>query len=35
VREVDHDTPVLPGHGPVTTLRHELATNPFLSGLRG
>jgi hypothetical protein len=23
--------PVLPGHGPVTTLRRELATNPFLT----
>lgn len=31
VREVDHDVPVLPGHGPVTTLRRELATNPFLT----
>lgn len=30
---VDPDVPVLPGHGPVTTLRHELATNPFLTGL--
>jgi glyoxylase-like metal-dependent hydrolase (beta-lactamase superfamily II) len=34
MREVELDTHVLPGHGPVTTLRHELATNPFLSGLR-
>ena len=30
----DPDTTVLPGHGPTTTLRHERATNPFLSGLR-
>ena len=34
MREVELDTHVLPGHGPVTTLRHELATNPFLGGLR-
>ena len=34
LREVELATPVLPGHGPVTTLRHELATNPFLAGLR-
>ena len=31
----DLDTTVLPGHGPATTLRAELATNPFLAGLRG
>lgn len=24
------DTPVLPGHGPVTRLSHELRTNPYL-----
>lgn len=29
----DADIPVLPGHGPATTLRHERATNPFLTGL--
>ena len=28
------DTDVLPGHGPVTTLAHETATNPFLQELR-
>ncbi len=28
------DTVVLPGHGPATTLRHELETNPFLAELR-
>jgi len=33
LRTCDHDIPVLPGHGPVTTLRHERATNPFLTGL--
>lgn len=33
VDAVDPDVPVLPGHGPVTTLRHELATNPFLTGI--
>lgn len=33
VREVDNDIPVLPGHGPATTLRHERATNPFLAGI--
>ena len=27
-------TRVLPGHGPTTTLSHELATNPFLEPLR-
>ena len=32
--QVDPDVPVLPGHGPVTTLRHERATNPFLTGMR-
>ena len=31
--EVGDDVPVLPGHGPATTLRHERATNPFLTGL--
>lgn len=28
------ETTVYPGHGPVTTLGHELATNPFLAELR-
>ena len=28
------DTVVYPGHGPETTLERELATNPFLAGLR-
>ncbi len=28
------DTVVYPGHGPSTTLGHELATNPFLADLR-
>jgi hydroxyacylglutathione hydrolase len=28
------DTVVYPGHGPTTTLRHELETNPFLAELR-
>jgi hydroxyacylglutathione hydrolase len=28
------DTVVYPGHGPATTLGHELQTNPFLSELR-
>jgi hydroxyacylglutathione hydrolase len=26
------DTVVYPGHGPVTTVGHEMATNPYLSG---
>ncbi|HEY7425058.1 MAG TPA: MBL fold metallo-hydrolase [Gemmataceae bacterium] len=26
------DTVVYPGHGPVTTIGHEMRTNPFLSG---
>lgn len=30
----DHDIPVLPGHGPGTTLRRELAVNPFLGEIR-
>ncbi len=29
-----HDTIVLPGHGPATTLGAELAANPFLAELR-
>jgi len=28
------DTVVLPGHGPATTLGHELESNPFLQELR-
>ncbi|HEX5558276.1 MAG TPA: hypothetical protein VFX13_11720 [Gaiellales bacterium] len=28
------DTVVLPGHGPATTLGHELGSNPFLEALR-
>ncbi|MGH3010950.1 MAG: MBL fold metallo-hydrolase [Gaiellaceae bacterium] len=28
------ETIVYPGHGPATTLEHELATNPFLAELR-
>jgi len=32
---VGPDVPVLPGHGPETTLRREQATNPFLIGMRG
>jgi hydroxyacylglutathione hydrolase len=28
------DTVVLPGHGPATTLGHELGSNPFLGALR-
>lgn len=28
---VDPDTWVMPGHGPATTMDHELLTNPFLS----
>jgi glyoxylase-like metal-dependent hydrolase (beta-lactamase superfamily II) len=27
------ETVVYPGHGPVTTIAEELATNPFLTGL--
>jgi glyoxylase-like metal-dependent hydrolase (beta-lactamase superfamily II) len=26
------DTVVYPGHGPVTTVGHEMQTNPYLSG---
>ncbi|MFM7552988.1 MAG: MBL fold metallo-hydrolase, partial [Actinomycetota bacterium] len=33
VDAVDPDVPVLPGHGPTTTLRRELASNPFLTGI--
>jgi glyoxylase-like metal-dependent hydrolase (beta-lactamase superfamily II) len=34
IEACEPDTTVLPGHGPATTLRHELATNPFLAGLQ-
>lgn len=30
----DPDTVVYPGHGPATTIGEELATNPFLAGVR-
>ena len=31
VARLDADLTVVPGHGPTTTVRHELATNPFLA----
>lgn len=31
--ELDDDTVVYPGHGTATTIGHERATNPFLTGL--
>ncbi len=34
MRELPADTVVASGHGPATTLGHELATNPFLETLR-
>ena len=34
MRELPAETVVAPGHGPVTTLARELATNPFLEPLR-
>jgi glyoxylase-like metal-dependent hydrolase (beta-lactamase superfamily II) len=34
VRRLPAETTVYPGHGPPTTLGQELATNPFLAGLR-
>ena len=34
MRELPGDTVVASGHGPATTLAHERATNPFLTGLR-
>lgn len=34
VAELPPETVVYPGHGPATTLGHELATNPFLNELR-
>lgn len=33
VLELDDDTIVIPGHGPLTTIGRERATNPFLQGL--
>ena len=34
VRELPPETVVASGHGPASTLARELATNPFLDGLR-
>ena len=34
IRELPPETVVASGHGPATTLARELATNPFLDGLR-
>ena len=34
MRELPPETVVAPGHGPATTLEHELASNPFLEPLR-
>ena len=34
VAAFDPDTVVYPGHGPATTIGEELATNPFLAGVR-
>jgi glyoxylase-like metal-dependent hydrolase (beta-lactamase superfamily II) len=34
VESLPPETVVYPGHGPATTLEHELATNPFLAELR-
>ena len=34
VETLPPETPVLPGHGPDTTLARERATNPFLAALR-
>ena len=31
---LDDDTIVHPGHGPLTTIGHEKATNPFVNGHR-
>ena len=33
VAELDDDIEVLPGHGPITTIGRERASNPFLTGL--
>ena len=35
VRALDPGLAVVPGHGPTTTVAHELATNPFLAAGRG
>jgi hydroxyacylglutathione hydrolase len=32
IAELDDSTVVHPGHGPITTIGHERATNPFLNG---
>ena len=32
IAELDVSTVVHPGHGPITTIGHERATNPFLNG---
>ncbi|HEY9224997.1 MAG TPA: MBL fold metallo-hydrolase [Gemmatimonadaceae bacterium] len=32
IAELDETTVVHPGHGPITTIGHERATNPFLTG---
>jgi glyoxylase-like metal-dependent hydrolase (beta-lactamase superfamily II) len=34
VEAFPEDTVVYPGHGPATTLGHELARNPFLADVR-
>ena len=34
MQELPPETVVAPGHGPATTLEHELASNPFLEPLR-
>jgi hydroxyacylglutathione hydrolase len=33
ISEFPHEAKVYPGHGPITTLAHERATNPFLTEL--
>lgn len=35
VWDLDDRLPVLPGHGPTTTVAHERATNPFLREVNG
>ena len=35
VRALDPGLAVVPGHGPTTTVAHELGTNPFLAAGRG
>jgi glyoxylase-like metal-dependent hydrolase (beta-lactamase superfamily II) len=34
VAAFDPETAVYPGHGPATTIGEELASNPFLAGVR-